>query len=357
LEDELKAKQLTKILFMKKILILAFYCLIPLLSFSQTDTTKTKSEETDFDSFGDADDKKVKTYCTQKVNYLSPMKLISIGYEAQLDYHLSSTSVNNKAINTTATHVNSFGGLRVGLNTPIISKSNFILNLGLTFWNTQASVQNPERSPFFQRINSMNSTGLNLTAFKPLNDKQFLILQVNTDLNGNYGNLDGQISKALTYSGTAIYGWKKNDNFMWGLGITRTYRAGQLLHIPVVLYNRTFNAKWGIESTFPAKLNVRRNFSPTSYLMMGYEIEGNTFYLGQINASDVFLRRGELKPRITFETKLTGFVWLSAQAGLRYNWRFDTYNTKNPVANEKAVFSNTLGNPLYFNVSLNFVSP
>ena len=344
---------------MKRILILAFYCLIPLLSFAQTDTTKTKSDEIDFDSFGDADDKKVKTFCTQKVNYLSPTKLISIGYETQLPFHLTSTSVNDvtKTINTIDTHVNSFGGLRVGLNTPIISKSSFILNLGLTFWNTQVSVQNPERSVFFQRINSMNSTGLNLTAFKPLNDKQFLIFQVNADLSGNYGNLDGQLSKAMTYSGTAIYGWKKNDNFMWGLGVTRTYRAGQLLHIPVILYNRTFNPTWGIETTFPAKLNVRRNFSPTSYLMLGYEIEGNAFYLGQINNSNVFLRRGEMKPRITFETKLTGFVWLSAQAGLRYNWRFDAYDTQNPTANENRVFSNTLGNPLYFNVSLNFVSP
>ena len=344
---------------MKRILILAFYCLIPLLSFTQTDTTKTKSDEIDFDSFGDADDKKVKNFCTQKVNYLSPTKLISIGYEMQLPFHLTSISVNNvtKTINTTDTHVNSFSGLRVGLNTPIISKSSFILNLGLTFWNTQVSVQHPERSIFFQRINSMNSTGLNLTAFKPLNDKQFLIFQVNADLSGNYGNLDGQTFKAITYSGTAIYGWKKNDNFMWGLGVTRTYRAGQLLHIPVILYNRTFNPTWGIETTFPAKLNVRRNFSPTSYLMLGYEIEGNTFYLGQINASDIFLRRGELKPRITFETKLTGFIWLSAQAGLRYNWRFDAYNTQNPTANENRVFSNTLGNPLYFNVSLNFVSP
>ncbi len=344
---------------MKKILILAFYCISPLLSFSQTDSSRTKTEEIDFDSFGDADDKKIKTFCTQKVNYLSPTKLISIGYEGQLDYHLTSTSVNNNTntSNTTDTHVNSFGGFRMGLNTPLISKSNLIINLGLTFWNTQVTMENPERSAFFQRINSMNSTGLNLTVFKPLNDKQFLIFQANSDVNGNYGNLDGQIQKAITYSGTAIYGWKKGDNFMWGLGLTRTYRAGQLLHIPVILYNKTFNPKWGIESTFPAKLNVRRNFSPTSYLMMGYEIEGNTFYLGQINSTDVFLRRGELKPRITFETKLIGFVWLSAQAGLRYNWRFDSYSTQNPVANEKAVFSNTLGSPLYFNMSLNFVSP
>ncbi len=340
---------------MKKILVFALYCLLPIFASAQTDTTKTKTEEIDFDAFGDADDKKVQSYCTQKVNYLSPTKLISLGYESQVPFHLMSTAASNGKLSET--HVNSFAGLRIGLNAPLISKSNLIINLGLSFWNTQVSLQNPERSPFFERINSLNSTGLNLTTFKPLNDKQFLIVQLNTDLNGNYSNLGGSTSKAITYSGTAIYGWKKNDNFMWGLGLTRTYRAGQLLHIPVLLYNRTFNNKWGIETTFPAKLNLRRNFSTTSYLMLGYELEGNAFYVGQVNASDVFLRRGELKPRLTFETKLTGFVWLSAQAGIRYNWRFDAFSTQNPTANEKPIFANTIGNPLYFNVSLNFVSP
>ena len=135
-------------------------------------------------------------------------------------------------------------------------------------------------------------------------------------------------------------------------------RAIQLLYIPVIFYNRTFNTKWGIETVFPAKLNFRRDFSPTSYLMLGYEIEGNTFYLGQINASDVYLRRGELKPRITFETKLTGFMGLSAQARLRYNWRFNDYNTLNAVkVDDSSIISNILGNPLYLNVSINFVSP
>ncbi|MDZ7899053.1 MAG: hypothetical protein U5N85_13650 [Arcicella sp.] len=91
--------------------------------------------------------------------------------------------------------------------------------------------------------------------------------------------------------------------------------------------------------------------------MLGYEIEGNTYFVGNANAADVYIRRGELKPRITFETKLMGFIWLSAQAGLRYNYRFDAFSTQNPVKDEMPIFTNKLGNPLYFNVSLNLVSP
>jgi Domain of unknown function (DUF6268) len=319
----------------------------------QTDSTKTADEEVNFDEFGDVDDKNIKTYCTQKVAYLSPTKLISIGYETQLPFHLSSVTSNK----TSETHVNSFGGVRIGVNTPVVSRSNFILNLGLTFWNTSAKVEKPENANFFGGIRALNSTGINATVFKPFDDKHFMIVQANADLNGNYRNFGELNSKGLTYSGTAIYGWKKNDNLMWGLGVTRTYRAGQLLHIPVILLNRTFNQKWGIETIFPAKFNLRRNLSPSSYLMLGYEIEGNTFFVANTGGADLYLRRGEMKPRVTFEKKLAGFIWLSAQAGWRYNWRFEGFATQNPVKNETLTIANTLGNPLYFNFSINLVSP
>lgn len=326
------------------------------LAFAQTDTTKTSTEEINFDDFGDADNKDIRTFCTQKVSYLSPTKLISIGYEAQLPFFLTSENVSKKT--TGISKINSFGGLRLGFNAPAISRSNFILNLGVTFWNTSVRIRVPENATPFSGIKAwaLNSTGINATVFKPFNNKNFMIIQASADLNGNYRNFGDLNAKGMTYSGTAIYGWKKNDNFMWGVGVSRTYRAGQLLHIPVILLNRTFNQKWGIETILPAKFNVRRNFSPSSYLLLGYEIEGNTFFVAN-TGQDVYLRRGEMKPRITFEKKLAGFVWLSAQAGWRYNWRFDGFSTQNPVKNEKPLIVNSLGNPLYFNVSINLVSP
>jgi Domain of unknown function (DUF6268) len=339
---------------MKKYFIFLFLLSSINLSFAQTDSTKATSEELNFEEFGDADNKDIRTFCTQKVSYLSPTKLISIGYEAQLPFHLSSENATKSSI--TSSHVNSFSGFRLGLNTPIISRSNFILNLGLNFWNTSAKLEKPENSNFYGGIRALNSTGINATVFKPFDNKHFMIIQANADLNGNYRGFNELDAKGMTYSGTAIYGWKKNDNLMWGVGVTRTYRAGQLLHIPVILLNRTFNQKWGIETILPAKFNVRRNFSPSSYLLFGYEIEGNTYFVAN-TGSDLYLRRGEMKPRVTFEKKIAGFVWLSAQAGWRYNWRFDGFSTKNPIKNEKPIIANGLGNPLYFNLSINLVSP
>lgn len=337
------------------------------LCLSSTLRAQDSTATDNFDDYGDVDSKPVKTYCSQKVLYLSPTKLISIGYEAQLPYTLTTPAFFRDIMPmpgqpappspidfTTATR-----GLRLAFNAPVVSRSNFILNLGLTYWNSSYRIADALEweSGLARNLeqNGIRSTGLNATAFKPLDDKHFVIAQINADLNGDYRRSGDISGRNMTYSATAIYGWKKNDNLMWGLGVSRTYRAGALLYVPVLLYNRTFNQQWGLEVLLPARANLRRNFGTKALLLIGYELEGNAYYLSQ---SDLYLRRGELKPRITFERQIKDFVWLSVQAGLRYNWRFDAYRNQNPQdRDEKSIVGNQLGNPLYFSVSLNLVSP
>jgi Domain of unknown function (DUF6268) len=339
---------------MNKLISLSFLILFFTKSIAQTDSSAT--QEIDFDSFGDVDTKEVKNYCTQKVTNLSPTKLISIGYESTGGFHAYTT---DKSLGE---HVNSAGGLRFSINAPVISKSSAILNLGLNYWNTQFNYKSATPKYEYSRFQTLNSLGLNATLFKPLSTKNFFILQASADFNDNNKWLPSIKADRLTVSGTAIYGWKKSDYFMWGLGISRTYRAGQLLHIPVILYNKTFNNKTGIEAVFPAKLNFRYNFSVNSLIMLGYEIEGNAYAIGQNLLSSKFpdndfVRRGELRPRITFEKQLKNFIWLSAQVGVRQNWRFNTHTTINPQSDNEPLASYKMGSPVYFNLSLNLVSP
>ncbi|MDO7875157.1 DUF6268 family outer membrane beta-barrel protein [Hymenobacter sp. ASUV-10] len=332
-----------------------------------SDTTKLPPIEENFDQFGDASAEGSTSYNTQKVLYISPTKLISVGYEAQLPYDVTTTgpSTANPVPAPTTTRVDAARGIRLAFNAPVISRNNFILNLGLTYWNTGLSLANPERSLLFAKLDDgLRTTGFNATVFKPFDSKHFLLLQGNVDANGNYRKPGDLSSKHITYSGTAIFGWKPNDNLQWGVGASRTYRAGQLLYIPVLLYNRTFSPKWGCEVVFPARAELRRNFGTTALLKIGYELEGNAYYLGNVGADDYYLRRGELKPRLTYERQLVGFIWVSAQAGLRYNYRNDVFSHQNPtgekeslLGSEPSLYSNKLTNPLYFNLSVNLVSP
>lgn len=339
---------------MQKILLI-FSLLLSTCSFAQEDTT----EIVDYSKFGDAEG--VKRFCTQKVLNQIPQKIISVGYEYHGGFTLPGVKLGPALPTLQNFQVNQVSALRVQANIPVISTNKIIWQLGANYWSSKYSIENSSSNEFANRLNNnaMTSAGINTTIFKPLNEKNFLIFQASADFNGVFQQFSDVKGKALTISGTAIYGWKTSEKNMIGTGISRTYRAGQILHIPVILWNKTFNDRWGMELLLPARGHLRYNFSTSNILQFGFELEGNQFLMNLPNSSNgsVFIQRGELKPRIIWDKKISGFIWLSAQAGLRYNWRFDIMNEYNGKNNNQLYFTSNLGNPLFFNISLNFVSP
>jgi hypothetical protein len=306
-------------------------------------------------TFEDVDNTPIKVYCNQKILNQTPNRFISIGYE----YQSASVLKANTALEGDSRKINAMQGLRVNFNTPLVSKNKLIVILGGQYARTTFAGRNQFVYPLFPQLvnDGLHTAGLNTTIFKPLNEKNFIIVQLNADANWLAPTLKNINTQAITFSATAIYGWKKNESEMFGLGVSRTYRMGRLIYVPVVLYNKTFNDKWGTEITFPAKAHVRRNINPKSLLQLGYELEGNQFALYSTNASTAptFLQRGEFKPRLIYERSLFGFWWLSVQTGLRVNGRFnvvDRYDGKE----QHQIITNTLTNPFYFNISLNLVS-
>jgi hypothetical protein len=322
--------------------------------FSQTDTT----DNFDYSNFGDADG--VKRYCTQKVLNQTPQRILSLGFEQYGGFSMPGVSFNANQFPTqiNIAHVNA---IKAQVNVPVISTNKIIWQMGVNYWSSKFNVSNPNVNDFASALdkNALLSAGINTTVFKPLNEKNFLIIQASTDVNGLFENVNAIQNKAITLSGTFIYGWKKSEKNMIGTGLARTFRAGQLIHIPVLFWNKTFNDKWGMELLLPARGFVRYNFSTTNMLQAGFELEGNQFFMRLPNTitANTYIQRGELKPRIMWDKKLTGFLWLNAQAGLRYNYRFDVVNRYGAKEESKRYFSSDLGNPLFFNISLNFVSP
>jgi hypothetical protein len=258
-------------------------------------------------------------------------------------------------------NINQVNAIRAQVNVPVISTNKLIWQMGVNYWSSKFNVANPNVNEFATALsnNALLTAGLNTTVFKPLNEKNFLIFQASADVNGLFENVNDIQNKAMTASGTIIYGWKTSEKNMIGAGLARTYRAGRLLHVPVLFWNKTFNDKWGMELLLPARGFVRYNFSTTSMLQAGFELEGNQFLvrLPQTLSINTYIQRGEVKPRIMWDKKLTGFLWLNAQAGLRYNYRFDVVNRYDAMEESQRFFSSNLGNPLFFNISLNFVSP
>jgi hypothetical protein len=321
-------------------LIITILCLLTAsFVFAQTDTT----DNFDYSNFGDADG--VKRYCSQKVLNQTPQRILSLGYEHYGGFSMPGVSFNTKQF-PTQIEIAQVNALRAQVNVPVISTNKLIWQMGVNYWSSKFNVSNPTVNDFATALDktALLTAGINTTVFKPLNEKNFLIFQASTDLNGLFENANAIQNKAITLSGTIIYGWKTSEKNMIGTGLARTYRAGQLMHLPVLFWNKTFNDKWGMELLLPAR---------------GFELEGNQFFMQLPNTTtkNTYIQRGEVKPRIMWDKKLTGFLWINAQAGLRYNYRFDVVNRYDAKEDSQRFFTSNLGNPLFFNISLNFVSP
>lgn len=343
---------------MLRITKLAIALLLIQGSYAQV-TDTTGEEMIDYSQFGDASG--VKRYATQKVMNQTPNRIISIGYEQQGAFSMPGVKAGPMLPAFQNFLVNKLSGLRAQVNVPVVSNTKIIWQLGANYAGAMYRFSQNPTNDFVRKLNEngLHTAGVNTTVFKPLNEKNFLIVQASADVNAGFSSLDEISSRSVTYSGALVYGWKYSDKNMFGIGVTRSYRAGQPMIFPVVLWNKTFNDQWGMELLLPARGHLRYNFSTSNILQLGYELEGNQYSIRTSNSpsGQLFIQRGELKPRISWDKKLTGFIWFNAQAGWRYNWRFDVMSEYNARKDDQLYFRSKLGNPAYFSISLNFVSP
>jgi hypothetical protein len=205
------------------------------------------------------------------------------------------------------------------------------------------------------------------TLFFPLNETEFIVFQGQMDLSGNYDFDDLQSLSTLRYSAAVVYGRRINDYYRWGIGVARTYRVGNLNYIPVIMYDWTSkNRKWGTEILFPARAYMRYNINPNSLLLAGFDLEGHSYNIDDytVDGNSFVIRRGEVRPKVEFQTRLHGYFWLSLQAGYRYDWSYDGDQMdgnndflRGFFGKQQFAMVNSLENPFFFNVSINFVSP
>lgn len=342
--------------------------------FAQTPDTTATEEEEDWSLYDDLSfaDEGAKRFCTSKVTNLSPQKLISVGYDFQGGYDVSAGSFESFAAETatvTASH-----GLRLQANIPLLSRNDIIVQLNANYAEQRYAYADNQTltHPLHRWLNDngLRTMGLGMTVFKPFNEKNFLLVQASGDNNGDFGWADMPSLRNTRYSAAVVYGWKKSDRMMWGLGAARTYRVGEINYVPIVLLNWTSsNGKWGTELLLPARGHLRRTFNSRNLMLFGFELEGNSYRMNNRSdvetlADNIELRRSELRIRLAWERSIKDFIWLSAQAGYRYNWAFEADNfTDNReffrgfFGDQPYLMENSLTNTFYLLFSVNLVSP
>ena len=350
-------------------------------SFSQIDSTYVEEEE-DYSMYDDVEDVgAITTYCSPKIFDLSPNRFLSIGYDVAGNGALEASTEGAYKPDAAVTRNNnsdlSYHGLRINANIPVISKSKFVWQVGAGFNQSRITtdeIPNSNASNRYALLRELNAgltnINLNTTLFKPLGEKNFLILQLLAEQAGNYtlgSSTDGPSLENTKYSGTAIWGKRPHDRLQWGIGLSRTYRAGELNYIPVVMCNFTAeNRKWGTEILFPAKAFYRRKMNARNILLAGYELEGSSYrlYNTSFTSQNLELRRSEIRLRLDYQKQIKGFVWAGIQVGaiVNYSYNIDDLDTDNKdfyrgfFGDQTYAFSNTLGPMPYVNVSVSLVS-
>ena len=212
----------------------------------------------------------------------------------------------------------------------------------------------------------LKSTGVQLAVIRPVDAVHWYLARVKTELSGDYnsGADIGDINY-LRASAEAFYGWKRSPRFSWGVGFQYGYTFGRLSLYPAIIYNRTFNDRWGVEALFPARVSVRYNASERSLFYAGYSVDGSNYIValrqalplgpGKQPLRSLELRETEVKFRLRWERELLSFLWLGAEAGYRYNYAFDAFDHTN--ADRERIIRTKLGNAPYVSLEIFAVPP
>jgi len=313
------------------------------------------------------------TFANPSVLGMGPSKGLIVRYERMPNFKVNSKAevVGLSDYNTDATKN---ARLSIKGYIPAWNRPHLKLVVGLSYEREEFKFTEPTSG--YQLHDNIENKGLKSTAaqlaiIRPVDEVHWYLVRVKGELSGDYTSEELTRSDYLRYSAEAFYGWKRSPRFSWGLGFQYGYTFGRLSIYPALIYNRTFNDRWGVEALFPARVTLRRNFSDRSIFYTGYSVDGLNYIIrlrdplvrrsadGSLDASKtplqtLELRETEVKFRLRWEHELLSFLWAGAEAGYRYNYSFDAFDRTN--ADREKIISTQLGGAPYASLEL-FITP
>lgn len=305
----------------------------------------------------------------QTIDYASPgvrgmgrSRGIVIGYERLPQFDMESES-DNPEIGNGRARVLRHNKFFVRALAPVMNKPNNKLILGIDHKLEEFNFENvtPASYSLYRNLANKNLTslGLQLAFLHSFDDVRFMLVRVKGELNGDYNRKNINISDYLKTTMDLAYGWKRTPDFAWGVGLQLGYTFGRRRIYPGIMYNRTFNDRWGVESIFPANLRVRYNVSEKTLLYTGYRIEGASYNLfadepplSQFN--DIELRRTDIKGLLRLEQEIYDFLWFAVEGGFRQYYRHRAFDV---VGSRDELITNSLAGAGYIAVELYAVPP
>jgi len=202
----------------------------------------------------------------------------------------------------------------------------------------------------------LKSNGYNLIISHSLDETHYLGFRYKYSLNGNYSGWTNFDSQFAIHNFMGIYGTKKSEDFEWGVGLLFSSSFRKTTALPFLLYNRTFENNWGIESVFPANFFMRYNFNPKTIALFGIEYNSESYRINTdenpVNQLDYAFNHSEIIVSARLERHLAAWFWINTKIGYQNNFSSEFEAKSSTIT----TFNAAPQNGLFFQVSL-FLSP
>ena len=255
--------------------------------------------------------------------------------------------------------VNSLSRLRLRLKIPVIIRPKTKFLIGADHFREQYQL-NFIQPAFAQQLNLIDGTTLKssrATAYllQSIGERNYLGLQARFAFNGDYNGVVDTDAYYRQIRISAIWGIKKREDLEWGIGLFYNNNFTREIVLPFLLYNRTYNERWGLEAAFPVSILMRYNFTPRSLLLFGPEFSSAAYALRGTQGlpeEEYFFRHTELNFGAKYEREIAPWVWANIHGGLQIN--FDSEYQK--ATNSSELFEPDLITGVFLKIGL-FLSP
>lgn len=269
----------------------------------------------------------VKCFCSPGVKYKSRSRGLELSFLRTFKSELR----NEKGLSYASPFSeSSINRIKFTLRFPLINKDNLKIIGGLLYRPEQFrfTAIGAEFENVFERLDKLNlkSSGVEFIVVKPLNEKIYTTFRARAVFNGDYREIINFEKRFAVYNFSAAIGIKKNKYKEWAFGLNYSDSFRRSILLPFVIYNHTFNERWGIESVLPAMINLRHNLSKESIFLLGLKFSSSSYSLKLDDnpVDEIFaLNHSEIKLTLNLEQKFSEWFWMDFAIGYQYNFNSD----------------------------------
>lgn len=236
---------------------------------------------------------------------------------------------NNSNNGFVPSEIEAIEALNFKLKVPIINKPSFKLLVGFKHQPETIFFDDPsliKANSVFKDVHAarLKSSGIGIYALKSISGTRYSGLQVKLNANGDYNQLINFDKQYRDINISWANGYKVSEDFEWGYGVTFSSNFRRTLALPFLFYNRNFNEKWGIESVFPAFIDMRYNLDEKTIILGGYRFNSNNYSIDKSRTGfdtpvNYHLNHAELQFGMSVERQIAPWVWMNVKGGFQYN--------------------------------------